>query len=173
MISADGPVDCVRAMEESDLELVLSWRNHPDIRRFMYSQDEISVDEHLDWFRHAIEQKTKHLLIFEIEKIPHGFVQFSKLRGEPVAEWGFYAEPNALAGIGMRMGQTALRYAFIELGFKKICGQALAYNAKSIKFHHKLGFQQEGLLRNQHYDGKSFHDVYCFGLLRSEWVLAS
>jgi RimJ/RimL family protein N-acetyltransferase len=73
----------------------------------------------------------------------------------------------------MRMGETALRYAFIELGFEKICGQALAYNAQSIKFHHKLGFQQEGLLRNQHYDGKSFHDVYCFGLLRSEWVLAS
>jgi UDP-4-amino-4,6-dideoxy-N-acetyl-beta-L-altrosamine N-acetyltransferase len=51
----------------------------------------------------------------------------------------------------------------------KLCGQALAFNERSIRFHQNLGFRREGVLRQQHFDGEQYHDVVCFGLLASEW----
>lgn len=159
----------VRVMVPEDLGRVLSWRNHPDIRRYMYTQHEISLDEHRSWFDRASQDSRKHLLIFEVNHIAQGFVNISELAASGVADWGFYIAPEAPKGTGRKLGQKALYYAFNDLNLHKVCGQALAFNERSIKFHRDLGFQQEGVLRDQHYDGGSYHAVICFGLLNAEW----
>lgn len=161
--------DRIRAMTKDDLALVLAWRNHPDVRRFMYTRREISLEEHLSWFDRCKNDECKYLLIFEIQMIPQGFVQFTRLNHAPTAEWGFYIAPGAPKGAGCRMGHVALRYAFQEIYLHKICGQVLSSNEQSIRFHRALGFQQEGILRDHYYDEKEFHDVVLFGLLETEW----
>jgi len=161
--------DRIRAMTKDDLVLVLAWRNHPDVRRFMYTRGEITLEEHLLWLERSQNNECRHLLIFEIQMIPQGFVQFTRSIHAPIAEWGFYTAPDAPKGTGRRLGHTALRYAFQEIGLHKVCGQALSSNEQSIRFHRALGFQQEGILRNQYYDEREFHDVVLFGLLKSEW----
>ncbi len=88
----------IRPMEVEDLGYVLQWRNHCDVRRFMYSQQEITKDEHKKWFESAAEDPAKHVLIFESGSQPLGFVQFSELLHGRVAEWGFYANPEASRG---------------------------------------------------------------------------
>ena len=45
----------VRLMTLSDIELVLSWRNHPDIRKWMRSKHVISRSEHVNWFNRLLE----------------------------------------------------------------------------------------------------------------------
>ena len=169
MTQAAAIRDHIRVMTADDLHLVLSWRNNPDIRRYMYTQHEILLSEHQRWFEQASQNPHKHLLIYAAEESPVGFIQFSQLNGTPIADWGFYAAPNAPKGTGRRLGRAALIHAFEHLGLHKICGQALAYNEPSIRLHLALGFQQEGLLRDQHYNGQAYHDVLCFGLLTSEW----
>lgn len=160
--------DHIRLMTADDLHLVLAWRNHPDIRRYMYTHHEIPLVVHQRWFEQASQNPSKHLLIYTVEENPMGFIQLSLLSDSPIADWGFYAAPDAPKGTGRRLGRAALSYAFQHLGLHKICGQALAFNEPSIRFHRALGFQQEGLLRDQHYDGQTYHDVLCFGLLTSE-----
>ena len=159
----------IRLMSPDDLHRVLAWRNHPDVRRYMYTQHEITMEEHQRWFARAAQDKDKYLLIYESDATPLGFIQFSKLSGSAVADWGFYAAPDAPKGSGRHLGREALDYAFSQLHLHKVCGQALAFNERSISFHRTLGFHQEGLLREQHYDGQQYHDVLCFGLLKSEW----
>ncbi|NQD81620.1 GNAT family N-acetyltransferase, partial [Pseudomonas sp. CrR14] len=83
--------------------------------------------------------------------------------------WGFYLAPGAPRGTGQQLGEAALAFAFDSLGLHKVCGQALAFNERSIRFHEKLGFVQEGALREQHYDGATYHTIIHFGLLRYEW----
>lgn len=159
----------VRPMTIEDLEQVLSWRNHEDVRRYMYTQHEISLSEHSRWFERASQDSSRHLLVFESNAMPLGFINFHQIAPGGVADWGFYAAPDSPKGTGRQLGQAALHYAFIHMGLHKLCGQALAYNERSIKFHRSLGFQQEGILRDQHFDGQSYHDVVCFGLLATEW----
>ncbi|WP_339651680.1 UDP-4-amino-4,6-dideoxy-N-acetyl-beta-L-altrosamine N-acetyltransferase [Halopseudomonas pelagia] len=159
----------IRRMTGNDLEQVLSWRNHPDVRRFMYTQHEITLAEHIRWFDRASVDTARHLLIFEIDGEAQGFINLHEIAPGGIADWGFYAAPNAHKGTGRQLGNKLLQYAFGELGFHKICGQALAFNERSIQFHLRLGFEQEGILRDQHFDGQQYHSVVCFGLLATDW----
>ncbi len=169
MISPPSTHNHIRLMTKDDLHLVLIWRNHPDIRRHMYTQHEITLEEHQGWFERASHDQSKHLLIFEADATPWGFIQFSQLGSSAIADWGFYVAPDAPRGYGRRLGRSALDYAFGDLYLHKICGRVLAFNERSIRFHRALGFHQEGRLREQHFDGQQYHDVFCFGLLQPEW----
>ncbi len=156
-------------MTQEDLERVLAWRNHEAVRRYMYTQHEISLAEHTRWFERASQDSCRHLLVFESSTVPLGFINFHQIAPGGVADWGFYVAPDAPKGTGRQLGKAALHYAFAHVGLYKLCGQALAYNERSIRFHRSLGFQQEGILRDQHFDGQNYHNVVCFGLLASEW----
>lgn len=159
----------MRRMRQADLEQVLAWRNHPDVRRFMYTQHEISLEEHISWFERASQDARRHLLVHEQGGVALGFVNLHEVGAGGIVDWGFYAAPDAPKGTGRQLGRQALLYAFGELGLHKVCGQALAFNEPSIRFHLRLGFQQEGVLREQHFDGERYHDIVCFGLLAAEW----
>ena len=169
MLESSSLLSQIRPMVHADLELVLTWRNHPDIRRYMYTQHEITLAEHQRWFERTLPDPKKHLLVFETNHQPLGFVNFNETGVGGIADWGFYAAPDAPKGSGRQLGRAALNHAFTQLKLHKICGQALAYNERSIQFHQTLGFQQEGILRDQHFDGERHHHVICFGLLGHEW----
>lgn len=159
----------IRPMVHADLLLVLGWRNHQDVRRNMFSQHEITLIEHKVWFEKTYQDPRKHLLIFEVNHQSIGFVNFSETGSEGTAEWGFYTAPDAPSGSGQQLGNAALRHAFFSLNLQKICGQALEHNSRSIRMHKSLGFKQEGILCNQHFDGETYHNIICFGLLRNDW----
>lgn len=160
----------MRPMVSSDLELVLAWRNHPDVRRWMYTTHEIGMDEHRRWFEAAASDAHKHLLIYELDGTPCGFVNLSRIRGTDIAEWGFYLAPSAPAGAGQGLGEAALEHAFAVLGLHKVSGHALATNERSMRFHRRLGFSDEGVRRDHHLaDDGVRHSVACFGLLRDDW----
>lgn len=161
----------IRLLKAEDLKHVLSWRNHPDIRRYMLHQQEITLDEHYRWFERASNDPTKKLLIVEENELALGFVQFSGVSKDAIADWGFYAIPAAPKGTGRKLGFAALNFAFDFLQLHKVCGQALNFNTASIYLHQTLGFQQEGILRDQHRIDGFYRDLICFGLLRREWRL--
>lgn len=163
----------VRSMTDADVTTVLEWRNHPDVRRSMFTQHEIGLEEHRRWFENSASDPRRHLLIYEAQGMPRGFVSLIVADHPNVADWGFYAAPDASRGTGRAMGHHALNHAFNVLKLHKICGQALAHNERSIGFHRALGFQQEGVLRDQHFDGRNYHAVICFGLLAQEWAAFS
>jgi UDP-4-amino-4,6-dideoxy-N-acetyl-beta-L-altrosamine N-acetyltransferase len=160
----------LRPMTLDDLERVLAWRNHPNVRRYMFSQQEITLIEHRRWYAKCLETGSNRLLIFEREGKPQGFVNFKVPDGSRASEWGFYLAPGAPKGSGRQMGVTALRFGFDELNAKKIIGRTLITNVRSIRFHRRLGFHEENVPPEKHFAGERYHDVVCFGLLHSEWV---
>jgi len=160
----------IRAMEFGDLTTVLAWRNHPNVRRHMLTQHEITPEEHERWFVRTSCDRLKKLMIVEEGRRAFGFVQFSGVDAGGIADWGFYIEPGAARGSGRKLGTMALGFAFRDLELHKVCGQALGVNDASIRFHRSHGFQQEGVLRDQRRVDGAYHDLICFGLLRHEWV---
>lgn len=159
-------------MTEGDLSLVLSWRNSPDVRCFMYSQAIISFDEHQEWFKKTISNINKHLLIFELNEKAQGFISFQSMQSEKVAKWGFYLAPDAPKGTGKYLGKKALNFAFGSLLLDKVCAEVIDGNSRSKKFHKTLGFKAEGVLRQQYFNGGIYHDIYLYGLLSGEWGTA-
>jgi UDP-4-amino-4,6-dideoxy-N-acetyl-beta-L-altrosamine N-acetyltransferase len=159
----------IRLLSEKDLPLVLAWRNHPSVRSYMLTQHEISQEEHRNWFERVKGDKTRQQLIVLDEDNPIGFVQFTSVCQGGISDWGFYLRPGASKGSGRKLGQSALAYAFEDLNLHKVCGQAIECNTASIGFHHRLGFTEEGRVRDQKYIGNHHHTLFCFGLLAKDW----
>lgn len=164
---------CLRQMKEEDLSLVLQWRNHPDVRHYMYSQNLISPEEHAKWFVQLSREGLHTALLFIVDEIPQGYVNFKQSPVASIADWGFYLAPAAPKGTGGQLGHAALNHAFLVMGLHKVCAQALGFNEKSIRFHLRLGFRREGVLREQYFDGEKYHDIESFGLLSAEWLGAN
>lgn len=157
-------------MQAADLEMILHWRNHDRIRPYMFKPAKIELLQHKQWFLQTSADKSRHLLIFEDNTKPMGFIHLHRLNNGDVMDWGFYKNPDAPKGMGACLGKAALDYAFIQAGAHKICGQVIATNAASIIFHSRLGFVREGELRQQHFDGLMHLNVIYFGLLKEEWL---
>jgi RimJ/RimL family protein N-acetyltransferase len=134
----------------------------------MFNQQDISIEDHRQWYINKSKQHNQHLLIFEDNKTPQGFVSFS-IRDGNIADWGFYKSPSSPKGTGYKLGQSALRHAFEILKLHKVNGQVIGFNENSLKFHLALGFIQEGVIRESYFDGTSYHAIIHFGLLKDEW----
>jgi UDP-4-amino-4,6-dideoxy-N-acetyl-beta-L-altrosamine N-acetyltransferase len=164
-----NPPDILRPMTSADLELVLAWRNGPDVRKYMYSQAEIGIVEHQNWFEVAQKDTSTHLLILECEGAPCGYSRLSQWRGGPVAEWGFYIAPDAAKGTGTRLAIAVLNHAFDVLKLTKVFAQTLAFNTRTLAYNERMGFRLEGIWRDHFFDGVTHHSIHCFGLLADEW----
>lgn len=160
----------LRPLRDTDLAMVRQWRNHPEVRGCMYTEHEIGEAEHRAWFQRFRDNPDRHLLLAEREGQPFGFVNIQRVDAQALrAEWGFYLAPEAPRRSGQALGLAALAHVFETLGLHKLCGEALASNQRSRRFHERLGFTQEAHLRDHHFDGHTYHDVIGYGLLRSEW----
>ena len=69
--------DLLRPLSEADLPLLRAWRNHPDVRRHMFSTHEITEAEHRQWFIRQSADTTRRLCVFQRKGQPLGFVHFS------------------------------------------------------------------------------------------------
>ena len=162
----------LRDMQVDDLEMVRSWRNHPDVRRHMLTQHEISAEEHAQWFKRIQQDPQRHVVLVHEHQQPLGLVHFTPVNAQGVVDWGFYLTPQAPKGSGGKLARMALDFAFKQQGWHKVCGQVISSNAASRRFHLKLGFSLEGVLRQQALIRHEWLSLWCFGLLSSEWKSA-
>ncbi len=161
----------LRKIQEGDLSLMLNWRNHPTVRSSMFSQSVIELEQHHAWYHRESQKNDSVWLLYTCaEKTPSGVVYFTDMdRLSLNAFWGFYAAPEAQPGTGTRMGVEALDFFFDKEGFHKLNAEVLEQNEVSHRFHRKLGFQVEGVFRDQYMGKDGYQDVTRFGLLKSEW----
>jgi len=153
------------------LDTILSWRNQDRIRKNMYNEKIITMEEHQQWIQHILQSKNDVYLLFFMDDIPTGLVYFNRINYKHEhCYWGFYiGRDDAAKGSGTIMATLAFDYAYKKLKMNKIYGEILAYNLASVKFHEKLGFKQEGLFKGHIKKDDKFIDVYTYGLLNKDW----
>ena len=161
----------LRPLEESDLELILTWRNALTVRQAMFTQHEISWDEHQAWFsRIQMDESKRWFLYLNQNNVANGVVYFTDFDApQRTAFWGFYASPDAIPGTGLRMSFDAIEKAFNELGIEKLNADVLVTNSRSIDMHKKVGFSEEGFFREHFFDGEKRVDAIRLAMLSSEW----
>lgn len=73
-------------------------------------------------------------------------------------------------GFGADASRVTIRYGFQELNLHRIWLDVFGYNDRAAALYRRLGFTEEGRLR-EHFerDGRR-HDVILMGLLRHEWT---
>jgi hypothetical protein len=75
-------------------------------------------------------------------------------------------------GFGKEASGLALRFAFHELGLRRLSLDVIADNLPALALYRGLGFREEGLVRERVYrDGRTTDLIY-MGLLRREWEVS-
>jgi UDP-4-amino-4,6-dideoxy-N-acetyl-beta-L-altrosamine N-acetyltransferase len=160
----------LRKIRSDELELMLQWRNEPSVRENMYTQHEITLSEHVDWWRKISAIERFKYFMYEFQQVPLGIVSFSDIDGTSSnASWAFYASPDAPRGTGSKMEVLALDQAFKVMGLHKLYCEVLAFNKPVLRLHEKFGFKVEGLFKDQFRSSVDFADVYRLGLFASDW----
>ncbi|WP_367987885.1 UDP-4-amino-4,6-dideoxy-N-acetyl-beta-L-altrosamine N-acetyltransferase [Vibrio sp. NTOU-M3] len=157
-------------LSPNDLDMILEWRNAPEVRSKMYTSHEISLEEHKAWFKRLKEDKTKAYFLAQLNGKAVGVVGFSEINiVHRIATWAFYTSPNAPRGTGSLMEYYALEYAFTALKLHKLRCEVLGFNQVVVKLHKKFGFIEEGKHRDAFFDGQAYHDIVHLGILAQEW----
>ena len=160
----------LRRMNTRDLDLVLEWRNHPNVRKNMYNQTVITETEHKIWWDKICKNNTYRYLIYEYRGFPSGVVSFKDINfNHRHSSWAFYASPKAPRGTGARMEYLALEYAFEKLSLLKLFCEVLSYNTAVISMHKRFGFQQEGRFISQYLEGDNSWDIVRLAIFKSDW----
>ncbi len=160
----------LRGIEDVELELMRAWRNEPAVRANMYTQHEISREEHLNWWEKTKVRTDQKYFMYEMAGAPIGIAAFTGIDIQSRnSAWAFYTSPSAPKGTGSKMEFLMLEHAFNELRLHKLYCEVLAFNASVIKLHQKFGFNVEGVFRQQHKVNDDFVDTYRLGILASEW----
>ena len=87
-----------------------------------------------------------------------------------ITELGYWLEPNAQGhGIMTKTCRALTDYAFTELGFNRVEIRAAPGNLKSRAIPERLGFTQEGILRDAEWLYDHFVDIIVYAMLRRDW----
>ncbi|GGL93467.1 hypothetical protein GCM10010099_07120 [Streptomyces cinereus] len=176
----------VRQATQADTQMIWQWRNHIDVRRWMFGQDEIALADHEKWYRKQLDHTNVHLLIFEVAGEPMGLVNVTQMTvdkyqtlnaakntaNDNSASWGFYLSPNSPKGqgLGFALGVLAIAQIFNTTDIDKITAQVLAYNTASLALHRKLGFSETGVLKQHFGVGEKVYDVVEFELKSQDFL---
>lgn len=159
-------------MTVADMERVHTWRNSPEVARYMYTDHPITAEEHQRWFHRTLEDPRKRywIIVHAGEDVGLACLNDVDARNRR-ATWAFYLADPDLRGkaLGGFVEYAVLTHVFDELGLYKLCCEVLASNRSVLALHERFGFHQEGRLREHIVKGGEFHDVICLGITRPEW----
>lgn len=154
------------------LERIRQLRNAPAVRQYMYSDHEISVEEHGAWLARLAGNPAQRAMIVTWQGEVVGLVALSEISlHHKSASWAFYLSEQVQGmGIGGVVEFKLLELAFIELGLEKLNCEVLASNMKVVAMHQKFGFQIEGTKRANVLKDGTRMDVVLLGMLAAEWT---
>lgn len=126
---------------------ILEIRNQESVRKWMYTDHIIQVDEHLAWIGRLKSDNSQMVFaILDCEGAPIGLASISKINTlHKTADWAFYlSEDCAGKGIGSTIEFAIIEFAFGHLQLEKLNCEVIDGNAGVLHLHRKFLFDDEG-----------------------------
>jgi len=154
-----------------DDDCLVRWRNDPQVKAFFFEEEPLSFDSHSEWIDKVLcDPNARYYMIQTIDDTTIGAIGLSNIDWRNrTAEFGRFLIGEAKYrgwGYGMEAVFLLLDYAFNHLNLNKIWLETMALNEGARAVYQKMGFQEEGILREQKFKNGKYIDVYIHGLLR-------
>jgi RimJ/RimL family protein N-acetyltransferase len=159
----------LRTVEESDLEFLQETTNHPDVRRNVGSSAPTNGYAEREWFEAMSTDDDAQFLVW-VDGDRVGTVGLHDVRpGWGLAETGYFFHPDHWGnGYATEAVDLLCAYGFRERRLNKVAARTFAFNEPSSRVLENVGFQQEGTLRSEAFEGGEHVDLLYWGLLASE-----
>ena len=171
-----GEITGLRAIEESDLEQLLAWRNDPRMRRFFREYRELNMTQQKSWFDARVnnDPATRMFAIVDLEtKELMGAAGLCYIDGiNRNADFSIYLGIDDLyidEDYAPDAGRVLLRYGFEELNLHKVWAEIYSIDKPKQQLFYELGFTREGVHRETHWTEGQWVDSLFYGLLAKDF----
>ncbi len=135
-------------LTDEEKKMILQWRNHKDIRKWMFSKDVIEEDDHFKYINSLKDRDDRVYFLVKRDNEAVGVIDFTNIDAvKRSADIGLYAKPN-LKGIGRVLMDKIVDHGFNTLGLKKLYSKVYIDNGSAIKLYKKFGFITKDLKRD-------------------------
>jgi len=167
----------LRAVERDDVKFFYDWVNDPDVADGIALYLPQSQQDEERWFEEH-SNRDQHLKPFSIDmredtrwKLIGNCIVF---KIDWVASWGelgiMIGDKTCWGkGYGTEVMNLLLRHCFVTLNLNRVQLRVFSRNARARRTYEKVGFIEEGSLRQAGYKQGKYDDVIVMGILRSEW----
>ncbi len=161
----------LRTIEEEDIEFLRDNINKPVIRKNIGHRGPTNFQQEEDFFEEVVSSdEGTHLAISNKENSDMIGIISLEPKSEGVAEIGIWIDPGHHSnGFGTEASELLINHGFNRERLHRIHARVLQTNEKSKSLWEKLGFTQEGTLREDYFDDGEFWDTEIYGLLEEEW----
>ncbi len=164
-----GPV------EEKHLPIMLKFRNDPQLRQYFREYRVLSsVHQHKWWETRVLNDNTWEYFVIHPKEDTYKVIGACGLTYiHPVnrcAEFAIVLGDSDYRGRGYGKDalQTLIRYGFLDLNLHRIYCEVYGNNT-AIGLYRKLGFRDEGCMKDAYYSDGRYWDSYMLGMLRNEF----
>ncbi len=170
-----GRLVVLRAVEMSDRDRYHCWLNDPEVVRFLGRRYPFSLAEQEAHLKERMTRLSPEHLVLAIETkegVHIGGINLNGIERESgSAELGVFIGYKECwgKGYGTDAVRTLLAFAFDEMNLRRVHLRVLEYNERAIACYRKLGFSEEGRLRQHRYKQGRYWDEIVMGVLRGEF----
>ncbi|MEF8776693.1 MAG: GNAT family protein [Haloarculaceae archaeon] len=160
----------LRPIEPEDAEFFAETINDPRVRSGLSMVDPVSVSGEEEWIESLSDEDGVHLVV-AVEGDPVATVGLNHVHQRfGTAELGYYvAAEHHGQGYATAASRLLLRHAFDERGMHRITAKAFATNEGSRRVLEKVGFREEGRLREDAFVDGERVDTIVHGILAEEF----
>lgn len=179
-LSYNGEVTLCDPISEQANELFSLIENNRDFLRpwMAWAPYVASAQDSLRFLEEAISKNTSKDSITKVimadDRIV-GTVSLDEIkRNNGSASLGYWIDQRLQGrGVAYRSASHIIKLGFAELSLNKVVARCAVHNERSERLIVRLGFKEEGILRQNERVGDALYDQKIFSLLKSEWeVLA-
>jgi len=176
MAFAEGEQLYLRPLERADLdERYLGWLNDPEVMRYLETGTFPTTGQDLEKFYHDVTGSRSQVILAVVDKKTDKHIGNVKLGpihwihryacfGMLIGDKNFWGK-----GAGQEATRLAVEYGFYRLNLRRIDLGVFAEHASAVRCYEKVGFQVEGRMRQDLFQGGEYKDRLWMGLLRSEY----
>ena len=122
-------------------KMVLKWRNNPNVKQWMFTSNNISIQDHLNYIDLLKLKKDKIYFLVKNEDEYIGIIDFTNINFEKnEAELGLYSNPY-LKGVGKILMEQVCNYGFEKLNLDKLISTVFKNNISAIRLYEKFNFR--------------------------------
>lgn len=162
--------EITKCTEEQKKE-VREVRNQESVRKSMYTEHEIPLNEHLGWVERLRTDTRQIVFVVLVEGIVSGVVSVNAIdRLHLKSDWAFYLDENVRGGLGAALEFSLINFVFTELGLEKLNCEVIETNEAVVRMHKKFGFIEEGFRRENIIKNNARTGVFFLGLTKTDWL---
>lgn len=165
-------------VEKQDLQKLKNWRNLEEFKKHFREYREISDDMQEKWYQDTV-LNDKSTIMFAIKRVIDDellgccglcYINWIHRHADLSIYIGFDEMYIDNKGYASESCELLFDYGFNQLGLNKIWTEIYEFDTKKKEFFDTLGFNVDGILRNNYYYDGEWWNSHIISLLKDEFI---